>query len=62
LREVSRKSSFRLANLRHKAMAIYLCLPAGEMESRYRWLRLIVRQALTVLERDGPYPRGKLPI
>ena len=43
-------------------MAIYLCLPAGEMESRYRWLRLIVRQALTVLERDGPYPRGKLPI
>jgi type IV secretion system protein VirD4 len=43
-------------------MTVYLCLPAGEMESHYRWLRLIVHQALTVLEREGPYPRGKLPI
>ena len=43
-------------------MTIYLCLPAGEMESHYRWLRLIVRQALTALEREGAYPRGKLPI
>jgi type IV secretion system protein VirD4 len=62
LREMSKTSSFRLADLRHKNMTIYLCLPAGEMENHYRWLRLIVRQALTALEREGPYPRGKLPI
>jgi type IV secretion system protein VirD4 len=62
LRQVSRSSSFRLADLRHRNMTIYLCLPAGEMLSHYRWLRLIVRQALTALEREGPYPRGKLPI
>lgn len=62
LREVSKTSSFRLADLRHKNMTIYVCMSAGEMESHYRWLRLIVRTALTALEREGPYPRGKLPI
>jgi len=62
LRQVSKTSSFRLKDLRHKNMTIYLCMSVGEMESHYRWLRLIVRQALTALEREGPYPRGKLPI
>jgi type IV secretion system protein VirD4 len=62
LRDVSETSSFRLADLRHKNMTIYLCMSVGEMESHYRWLRLIVRQALTALEREGAYPRSKLPI
>ncbi len=62
LRDISTHSDFRLADLRHKNMTIYLCISAGEMESHYRWLRLVVRQALTALEREGPYPRGKLPI
>ncbi len=62
LREVSRRSDFRLSALREKNTTIYLCMSVGEMESHYRWLRLIVRQALTELERQGPYPRGKLPI
>jgi type IV secretion system protein VirD4 len=62
LRRVSKTSSFRLADLRHRNVTIYLCIAVGEMESHYRWLRLIVRQALTTLEREGPYPRGKLPI
>ena len=61
LRDASKRSDFKLAHLRHKKMTIYLCLPAGEMESHYRWLRLVVRQALTALEREGRY-RGKLPI
>jgi type IV secretion system protein VirD4 len=62
LRDISGRSDFRLSDLRNKKMTIYLCISAGEMESHYRWLRLIVRQALTALEREGPYPRGKLPV
>ena len=41
---------------------IYLCLPVGRMESHYRWLRLIVQMACTVLEHLGPYPRNRPPI
>jgi len=41
---------------------IYLCLSAGEMPSHFRWLRLIVGQAVTALERRGTWPLGKLPI
>ncbi len=41
---------------------IYLCLSAGEMASHSRWLRLIVGQAVTALERRGTWPLGKLPI
>jgi type IV secretion system protein VirD4 len=37
-------------------------LTRARAASHYRWLRLIVRQALTALEREGAYPRGKLPI
>ena len=62
LREVSQKSDVALSALRHKQITIYLCMSAGEMQSHFRWLRLIVRQALTALEREGLYPRGKLPI
>jgi len=62
LREVSQSSDVSLSALRHKAITIYLCISAGEMQSHFRWLRLIVRQALTALEREGAYPRGKLPI
>ena len=61
LREVSGRSDFRLSGLREKQMTLYLCMSVGEMQSHFRWLRLIVRQALTVLERRGIYPRGKLP-
>ena len=32
------------------------------MESHYRWLRLIVQMACTVLEQMGTYPRDRAPI
>ena len=63
LRRISQKSDFSLANLRgDRPMTIYLCLPAGRMQSHFRWLRLIVQQACTTLEKLGAYPRSRPPI
>ena len=63
LRRISRRSSFRLAALRSdRPTTIYLCLPVGRMESHFRWLRLIVQMACTVLEQLGTYPRDRPPI
>jgi type IV secretion system protein VirD4 len=63
LRRISRQSSFRLGALRANCpTTIFLCLPVGRMESHYRWLRLVVQMACTVLERLGTYPRDRTPI
>jgi type IV secretion system protein VirD4 len=63
LREVSGQSDFNLDGLRgDRPMTIYLCLPVGRMESHYRWLRLVVQMACTVLEKLGTYPRERPPI
>jgi type IV secretion system protein VirD4 len=55
-------SPFKLSDLAEKPTTIYLCLPSGQMEKHFRWLRLIVRLALMTLERRGTWPRGKIPI
>jgi type IV secretion system protein VirD4 len=63
LRDISRRSDFRLASLRgDRPTTIYLCLPVGRMESHYRWLRLIVQLACLALEQLGTYPRNRPPI
>ena len=63
LRAISRHSDFELASLRgDRPTTIYLCLPVGRMESHYRWLRLVVQMAWTVLEQMGTYPRHRPPI
>jgi type IV secretion system protein VirD4 len=63
LREISRRSDFALAALRGvQPTTLYLCLPVGRMQSHYRWLRLIVQMACTVLEQMGAYPRNQPPI
>ncbi|HEY0256967.1 MAG TPA: type IV secretory system conjugative DNA transfer family protein [Candidatus Methylacidiphilales bacterium] len=63
LRDISRHSDFELAALRSvRPTTIYLCLPVGRMESHFRWLRLVVQMACTVLERMGSYPRNRPPI
>jgi type IV secretion system protein VirD4 len=63
LRQISRRSDFALAALRgDRPTTIYLCLPVGRMESHYRWLRLIVQTACTLLEQRGTYPRHRPPI
>ncbi len=63
LREMSRLSDFHLSDLRSdRPTTIYLCLPVGRMISHYRWLRLVVQLACSVLERMGSYPRSRTPI
>jgi type IV secretion system protein VirD4 len=62
LRDVSTRSDLQLSALRERNITLYLCMSVGEMQSHFRWLRLIVRQALTALERQGTYPRDRLPI
>jgi type IV secretion system protein VirD4 len=63
LRAISRRSDFGLDALRgERPTSVYLCLPVGRMESHFRWLRLIVQMACTVLERHGTYPRERPPI
>ncbi|HEY1745719.1 MAG TPA: type IV secretory system conjugative DNA transfer family protein [Xanthobacteraceae bacterium] len=63
LRKISMRSDFGLGDLRgERPTTIYLCLPVGRMESHYRWLRLIVQMACTVLEKRGTYPRDRAPI
>jgi type IV secretion system protein VirD4 len=63
LRHISRRSDFALRALRsERPTTIYLCLPVGHMERHYRWLRLVVQMACTVLERAGIYPRDRPPI
>ncbi len=63
LRHISTRSDFRLGELRGDTpTTIYLSLPVGRMESHYRWLRLVVQLACTVLEKMGTYPRDRTPI
>jgi type IV secretion system protein VirD4 len=60
LRAISQRSQFPLRALAgDQPTTIYLCLPVGRMETHYRWLRMIVQQACTTLEKLGTYPRDK---
>ena len=59
LQAALRDSALRLDDLRDRPCTVYLVLPAGHIEKHSRWLRLIVRLALSALERRGPWPRGK---
>jgi type IV secretion system protein VirD4 len=58
---VTERSDFRLADLNSGKLSIFLVLPGLRMGTHFRWLRLIVQQALAVLER-APVPRGELPV
>lgn len=58
---ITDKSDFRLSELSGGKVTIYLVLPGMRIPSHYRWLRLMVQQALFAMERD-PVPRGKLPV
>jgi type IV secretion system protein VirD4 len=63
LRRTLQRSDFPLRALRaDRPTTIFLCLPVGRMADHYRWLRLVVQMACTVLEQMGPYPRDRPPI
>jgi len=58
---ITTRSDFKLADLRSGKLSIYLVLPGMRMGTHYRWLRLVVQQALAAMER-APVPRGALPV
>jgi type IV secretion system protein VirD4 len=58
---VTERSDFRLSDLRHGKLTIYLVLPGMRMGTHYRWLRMVIQQALAAMER-APVPRGQLPV
>lgn len=62
MRAISRTSSFSLTDLRDRNITVYLCLPGTDMHTLFRWPRVIIQQALRLLERKGPWPRKKTPI
>lgn len=44
-------SDFSLRDLKRKPTTIYLVLPASRMASHFRWLRIILMQAMSAMER-----------
>lgn len=44
-------SDFQLKDLKERPTSIYLVLPASRLATHYRWLRLLIMQALNALER-----------
>ena len=58
---ITERSDFALTDLRSGNVTIYLVLPGMRMGTHYRWLRLVVQQALAAMEK-APVPRGQLPV
>lgn len=58
---ITERSDFSLSDLAAGGMTLYLVLPGMRMGTHYRWLRLVIQQALAALERTR-VPRGQLPV
>lgn len=58
---ITEKSDVALSDLSDGNTTIYLVLPGMRLGTHYRWLRLVVQQALIAMERR-PIPRGRLPV
>ena len=58
---IMERSDFKFTDLRDGRMSVYLVLPGLRMGTHYRWLRVMIQEALTAMER-APVPRGKLPV
>jgi len=58
---VTERPDFTLGELAGGKVSIYLVLPGMRMATHYRWLRLVIQQALAAMERN-PVPRGRLPV
>jgi type IV secretion system protein VirD4 len=61
VRRITAHSDFRLADLKTGKMSLYLVLPGMRMGTHFRWLRLVVQQALAAMEQT-PTTRGALPV
>jgi len=58
---ITEKSDFALSDLADGKTTHYLVLPGMRIGTHYRWLRLVVQQALIAMERR-PVPRGRPPV
>lgn len=58
---VTGRSDFALSDLRSGSLSLFIVLPGMRIGTHYRWLRLVVQQALAAMER-APVPRGSLPV
>lgn len=58
---ITERSDFRLDELRAGDLSIFLVLPGMRVGTHYRWLRLVIQQALCAIERAA-VPRGDLPV
>lgn len=54
--DISEKSDFRLTDLKTSKMTVYLVLPGMRMGTHFRWLRLILQQALAKMEETDVKP------
>lgn len=51
MRETLKDSNFELEDLKQKKMTIYLCLPSRHMGTHAKWFRLMVMQALAMMQK-----------
>lgn len=58
---ITEQSDFRMTDLGSGGMTVYLVLPGMKMGSHYRWLRLMIQQALGAMEK-AQVPHGRLPV
>lgn len=58
---ITGRSDFHYADLSSGKTTTYCVLPGMRMGTHYRWLRLVLQQALNAIERS-PIPRGELPV
>jgi len=61
LAPITDHSDFDLGDLSKGNVTVFLVLPGMRMGTHYRWLRLVIQQALGAVERN-PVPRGDLPV
>ncbi|CAE7593663.1 traG [Symbiodinium microadriaticum] len=56
MRSVLSGHDFDLADLKRRAVTVYLCLPASRMALCNRWLRIFINQLLDAMEREKTVP------
>lgn len=52
VRHITDRSDFRLRELKERPMTVYLVLPGTRMGTHFRWLRVVIQQALDAMERS----------
>jgi type IV secretion system protein VirD4 len=60
LNDTTAASDFRLAEIGAKNLTVYLVLPGMRLGTHFRWLRLVLMQAMAAMEMN-PILRDKLP-